>query len=75
MQGVGTLHHWRQKNHERAARWPLSKSKTLIPELYRIGLAYGINPLTGDRITGGEVAGAEHCYLGQTESSGWSVGG
>ena len=27
--------------------WPLSKSKTLIPELYRIGLAYGINPLTG----------------------------
>lgn len=27
--------------------WPLSKSKTLIPELYRIALAYGTNPLTG----------------------------
>lgn len=27
--------------------WPLAKSKTLIPELYRIALAYGIHPLTG----------------------------
>lgn len=27
--------------------WPLAKSLALIPELYRIGLAYGINPLTG----------------------------
>src|SRR5690606_23388858 len=27
--------------------WPLAKSKALIPELYRIALAYGINPLTG----------------------------
>ena len=27
--------------------WPLVKSLALIPELYRIGLAYGINPLTG----------------------------
>lgn len=27
--------------------WPLAKSATLIPELYRIGLVYGINPLTG----------------------------
>lgn len=27
--------------------WPLAKSKTLIPELFRIALAYGINPLTG----------------------------
>jgi len=27
--------------------WPLSKSKALIPELYRVALAYGINPLTG----------------------------
>jgi DNA modification methylase len=25
--------------------WPLAKSKTLIPELYRIALAYGRNPL------------------------------
>src|SRR5690606_16173078 len=27
--------------------WPLAKSKALIPELYRVALAYGINPLTG----------------------------
>jgi DNA modification methylase len=27
--------------------WPLAKSLALIPELYRIALAYGINPLTG----------------------------
>lgn len=27
--------------------WPLPKCKALIPELYRIALAYGINPLTG----------------------------
>jgi hypothetical protein len=27
--------------------WPLAKSKALIPELYRIALAYGVNPLTG----------------------------
>src|SRR5690606_31103982 len=38
--------HWRQKNQHVDA-WPLAKSKTLIPELYRIALAYGIHPLTG----------------------------
>lgn len=27
--------------------WPLAKSLALIPELYRVALAYGINPLTG----------------------------
>jgi DNA modification methylase len=27
--------------------WPLAKSRALIPELYRIALAYGFNPLTG----------------------------
>lgn len=27
--------------------WPLAKSLALVPELYRIGLAYGVNPLTG----------------------------
>lgn len=27
--------------------WPLDKSLCLIPELYRIALAYGFNPLTG----------------------------
>jgi site-specific DNA-methyltransferase (adenine-specific) len=38
--------HWRQKNQAKD-QWPLAKSKALIPELYRIALAYGINPLTG----------------------------
>lgn len=32
---------------KRGDGWPLAKSKTLIPELYRVALAYGINPLTG----------------------------
>jgi len=27
--------------------WPQAKSLTMIPELYRVALAYGINPLTG----------------------------
>jgi site-specific DNA-methyltransferase (adenine-specific) len=31
----------------RGEGWPLAKSLALIPEMYRIGLAYGINPLTG----------------------------
>jgi hypothetical protein len=34
--------------------WPLSKSKTLIPELYRIALAYGFNPLTGSQSPAGK---------------------
>jgi hypothetical protein len=38
--------HWRQKNQDKES-WPLAKSKTLIPELFRIALAYGFNPLTG----------------------------
>lgn len=33
--------------------WPLAKSKALIPELYRIALAYGINPLTGQESPAG----------------------
>ena len=33
--------------------WPLAKSKALIPELYRIALAYGINPLTGEKSPAG----------------------
>ncbi len=36
--GVGTI--------KTGQGWPLPKSKALIPELYRIALAYGINPLT-----------------------------
>lgn len=49
----------KQNNHRQTTRdrwagsdnqpgWPLAKSKALIPELYRIGLAYGIHPLTGE---------------------------
>jgi hypothetical protein len=34
--------------------WPLTKSKTLIPELYRIALAYGFNPLTGQPSPAGQ---------------------
>lgn len=41
-------HEKRNKLRESNLRgWPLPKSKALIPELYRIALAYGINPLTG----------------------------
>lgn len=29
------------------ADWPLDKSLCMIPELFRVSLAYGINPLTG----------------------------
>ena len=28
--------------------WPLAKSLAMIPELYRVALAYGIHPLTGE---------------------------
>ena len=38
--------HWRAKNADRDA-WPLAKSLALIPQMYAIALAYGINPLTG----------------------------
>ena len=34
-------------NRDMSTGWPLAKSKTLIPELFRIALAYGFNPLTG----------------------------
>src|SRR5690606_2990172 len=33
--------------------WPLAKSKALIPELYRVALAYGLNPLTGQESPAG----------------------
>jgi hypothetical protein len=36
---------------EHGKGWPASKSLTLIPELFRIGLVYGINPLTGRKTT------------------------
>jgi len=34
--------------------WPLAKSRTLIPELYRLALAYGFNPLTGQPSPAGQ---------------------
>src|SRR5690554_3698158 len=40
--------------HGEANGWPLAKSKALIPELYRIALAYGINPLTGQESPAGK---------------------
>lgn len=43
--GVGD--DYRQARSGRGDAWPLAKSLTLIPELFRIGLVYGINPLTG----------------------------
>ena len=45
--------HWRQKNQDKNG-WPLAKSKALIPELYRIALAYGVNPLTGQPSPAGQ---------------------
>jgi DNA modification methylase len=36
------------------AGWPLAKSLCLIPELYAVALAYGINPLTGGPSPAGE---------------------
>lgn len=30
--------------------WPLGKSLALVPELFRVALAYGVNPLTGRRV-------------------------
>lgn len=35
------------KRLQQGEGWPLAKSKTLIPEMFRLALAYGINPLTG----------------------------
>ena len=45
--------HARQKSRNKDD-WPQPKSLTLIPELYRIGLAYGINPLTGNPSPAGQ---------------------
>lgn len=41
-------------DRDRIPGWPLAKCKALIPELYRIGLAYGINPLTGQPSPAGQ---------------------
>jgi len=43
--GVGD--DYRPPRTGRSQGWPLAKSKALIPELFRVALAYGINPLTG----------------------------
>lgn len=36
------------------AGWPLAKSLALTPELYRVALAYGIHPLTGEQSPAGQ---------------------
>jgi DNA modification methylase len=36
-----------KRQSDRGTGWPMAKSLTMIPELYRIALAYGVNPLTG----------------------------
>jgi len=43
----GTKHNLDERPISGGTGWPLAKSKTLIPELFRIALAYGHNPLTG----------------------------
>ena len=35
------------KDRDSIAGWPLAKSLCMIPELFRISLVYGLNPLTG----------------------------
>lgn len=37
----------RYASSDKRPGWPLAKSACLIPELYRVALAYGINPITG----------------------------
>lgn len=36
-----------QKQRDQQPGWPLAKSLCMIPELFRVALAYGIHPLTG----------------------------
>jgi hypothetical protein len=43
-----------QQTRDISKGWPQAKSKALIPELYRIALAYGINPLTGQPSPAGQ---------------------
>ena len=45
-QREGNASHWRQKNQS-GATWPLPKSLSLVPEITRLTMAYGRNPLTG----------------------------
>jgi hypothetical protein len=43
----GNAAHWRAKAAGKS-EWPLERCLTMIPELYRVALAYGIHPLTGE---------------------------
>ena len=45
--GSNSIRNMDNKHQGGGPGWPLAKCLALIPELYRIGLAYGINPLTG----------------------------
>lgn len=50
MNGNGSHHETRGDWFDNRANpdgWPLAKSLALIPQLYAVALAYGINPLTG----------------------------
>lgn len=44
--GVGD--DYRPTRAGRSEAWPLERSLAMIPELYRVALAYGIHPLTGE---------------------------
>jgi DNA methylase len=44
--GVGD--NYRPARVGRSEAWPLERSLAMIPELYRVALAYGIHPLTGE---------------------------
>lgn len=55
---------WEHERSHRARKrdtaypgWPEPKSLCLIPELYRIGLVYGLNPLTGQPSPAGRFRG------------------
>ena len=50
--GIGD--EYRPSRAGRGDGWPLAKSLTLIPELYRLGLAYGVNALTGQPSPAGQ---------------------
>ena len=50
----GTKHNHDERPVTGGSGWPLAKSLCLIPELYRIGLVYGVNALTGEPSPAGQ---------------------
>lgn len=51
---VARAHAVKERTRNPGPGWPLAKSLCLIPELYRVGLVYGINPLTGQPSPAGQ---------------------